>query len=109
MKKKWIALTQKGFTLLEMMVVLFIISLLLLLFIPNVGTHQEQAQSKGNDALHQTLQTQVDLYKFENGGNAPESFKALEKDYLSEEQVEKADVLFILSNGKVSKREADNP
>lgn len=103
MQNKWRKNTQKGFTLLEMLVVLFVISLLLLLFIPNIGTHREEAENKGNEALQQVIQTQVDLYMLENKGKTP-SFEDLKQGYLSVEQAKKAENLFDLTDGKVTEK-----
>lgn len=46
--KKW--LSNKGFTLVEMMVVLLIISVLLLVTIPNIARHTATIDSKGCEA-----------------------------------------------------------
>lgn len=62
MKKK----TTQGFTLVEMAVVLFIISLLILIVIPNVGKQRGRAVSINNSALQTELNSQVELYKDEH-------------------------------------------
>lgn len=43
-------LSQKGFTLVEMMIVLLIISVLLLVTIPNIAKHTATIDTKGCDA-----------------------------------------------------------
>ncbi|APX72386.1 hypothetical protein BTM29_07345 [Companilactobacillus allii] len=60
--KKIINKTKKGFTLIEMVIVLFIISLLLLIMIPNLARQKQDAAIKGEDAFRVTMQTQVDMY-----------------------------------------------
>lgn len=40
-----------GFTLLEMLIVLLIISVLILLFVPNLAKHKETVDKKGNEAI----------------------------------------------------------
>lgn len=102
MRKKWRKNAQKGFTLLEMLVVLFVISLLLLLFIPNIDTHRRKAEDEGNNALHQVLQTQVDLYIME-GNEKPTMFSEL-RDYLSPDQQKQATDNFEIVDGKVIKK-----
>lgn len=57
LKKK----TREAFTLIEMVIVLFIISLLLVLIIPNLGGQKENAVNKTDEAFRTTLQTQVDM------------------------------------------------
>lgn len=53
--------TRKAFTLIEMVIVLFIISILLVLIIPNLGTQKTNAVNKTDEAFISTLQTQVDM------------------------------------------------
>lgn len=98
--KKVKKLTQKGFTLIEVLLVLFIISLLLLLFIPNISSHQKNATEKNQDAFQQVLQTQVELFAIANDGLVPTSFELLD---LNEEQKTEADAHFKIKNGKVEK------
>lgn len=93
---------QKGFTLMEMIVVLFIVSMLMLLVIPGVMSSQEKAQVTGKDALHSVLQSQVDLYKLEVR-STPDSFDSLKtKGYLTDKQTTEAAEKFTLSGDKVS-------
>ncbi len=42
---------EKGFTLIEMLIVLLVISVLLLITIPNVAKHNTNIQSKGCEGL----------------------------------------------------------
>lgn len=75
-----------AFTLIEMVIVLFIISLLLLIIIPNVNQQKKSAESKTNHAFRTTLQTQVDMYE----GQHP-TWEILRKEhYLSDAQAKKA-------------------
>lgn len=80
----------KAFTLLEMAIVLFIISALLLIVIPNIGTHQDTAEGTGNEALQVVINTQADLYEIETG-NRPGSLSDLAAEgYLNAAQLEEA-------------------
>lgn len=56
---------EKGFTLVEMLVVLLIISVLILVTIPNVSKHFASIDKKGCDAYVLMLQGQVEAYKLE--------------------------------------------
>lgn len=58
-------LNQKGFTLVEMMIVLLIISVLLLVTIPNIAKHTATIDSKGCDAYVNMVSAQVEAYKLE--------------------------------------------
>ena len=57
---------ERGFTLVEMLVVLLIISILILITIPNVSKHFASIDKKGCDAYVQMIQGQVQAYKLEN-------------------------------------------
>ena len=54
---------QKGFTLIEMLAVLFIVSVLLILTIPNISRHFQSVDDKGCSAYSQMLQSQVQVYR----------------------------------------------
>ena len=64
MKKK-----RRGFTLIEMAIVLFIISLLILIILPNIGTQRKHANTVNDKALQTQLNTQAELYMDEKNTN----------------------------------------
>lgn len=75
-------LNQKGFTLIEMLIVLFIISVLILIAIPNVTKHFTTVDKKGCDAYAKMVQGQVEAYRIDVG-QYPTSIADLEqKEYL---------------------------
>lgn len=102
MKKKK-QLNQDGFTLIEMVMVLFIISVLMLLIVPNVVKQKDSIDAQGTEALVTVIQTQVELYELD-GGEEAVSLDALQKEgYLSTKQVKQASGKSIsITNGKVS-------
>ncbi|WP_332697909.1 competence type IV pilus major pilin ComGC [Halalkalibacter lacteus] len=57
---------EKGFTLIEMLVVLMIISVLLLIAVPNMMKNNDVAATKGCEATIKLLQSQVYAYNLEN-------------------------------------------
>lgn len=80
----------KAFTLLEMAIVLFIISALLLIIIPNIGRHRESASDTGNEALQTVIDTQADLYELSEN-TRPDSLQTLHNGgYLTDDQLQKA-------------------
>ncbi|AEV95039.1 competence type IV pilus major pilin ComGC [Pediococcus claussenii] len=84
MKKK------KGFTLIEMVVVLFIVSLLILIILPNVSSQRKNAKVVQRDAMTEVVQTQVDLYENEYH-ELPAGLSDLKgKGYLSDKQFDQA-------------------
>lgn len=76
---------RKGFTLLEMLVVLFIISVLLLLFIPNLSRHRQEIEKKEQEGIVRVVETQQELYQLEYGKSA-EISELVEAKYLTEAQ-----------------------
>ncbi|KHF38086.1 competence type IV pilus major pilin ComGC [Halalkalibacter okhensis] len=72
---------EKGFTLVEMLIVLMIISLLLLIAVPNMSNNNEVAASKGCEATVKLIQSQVYAYEIENG-KLPDKLEDLSPDYV---------------------------
>ncbi len=80
-----------GFTLLEMMLVLLVISVLILLFVPNLAERKKEVDEKGKDALEKVVETQSEMYKI-NEGDGVVTYTDLEaKGYLTEKQVDRAE------------------
>ncbi|MBS4209609.1 competence type IV pilus major pilin ComGC [Bacillus sp. FJAT-50079] len=63
---KWLK-KEKGFTLVEMMIVMLVITIILLVALPNVTTHSSAINKKGCAALIQMVQGQAQAYELENG------------------------------------------
>ena len=53
----------KAFTLIEMLVVLLIISVLLLLFVPNLTKQKDSVTDTGNRAVVKVVESQAELYE----------------------------------------------
>lgn len=60
-------MNEKGFTMIEMMIVLLVISILMIITIPNITKNQGMIRSKGCDAYINLVQAQVEAYKMDNG------------------------------------------
>lgn len=71
--------SQSGFTLIEMMVVLMIISILLLITIPNVTKNNSVVKDKGCEALVRLVEAQVQAYEIEKD-IIPESLEVLKSE-----------------------------
>lgn len=92
----------KGFTMVEMLIVLLIITVLLLIAIPNIGTNNQVAQSKGCDATVQLLETQAAAYEVEYGSEPSSLQDLVEADYV--ETITCPDnTPLVYNNGAVSK------
>ncbi|WP_338216618.1 competence type IV pilus major pilin ComGC [Companilactobacillus muriivasis] len=90
---------RKGFTLIEMVIVLFIISLLLLIMIPNLVQQKDHADKKSEEAFRTTLVTQAGLY-LENNPDIESKDVTIEKlkseKYITIKQAERATKLKIV-------------
>jgi competence protein ComGC len=94
-----------AFTLIEAAIVLFIISLLMLLILPNLNAQRKHAVETHANAMVNTVQTQVDLYQNDHADDSDVSFDDLQSgDYLTSAQVSKAKALGIkINHNDVSK------
>lgn len=78
-----------GFTLIEMLVVLFVISVLVLLFVPNLASQRVKIEDQGKVAFEKVIKTQVEL--FEMNETIEVSYDNLVKEhYLTKSQADKA-------------------
>ena len=78
--------SEKGFTLIEMAIVVLIIAGLLLLMITNVGGVTTKVDETTGKGIIQTVETQMILYEVETG-NEVSSPEELPDGYLSSEQI----------------------
>lgn len=77
--------TVKAFTLIEMLVVLVIISVLLLLFVPNLSQQKEAVQDTGGAAIVKVVESQAQLYQMSHDDEASLS-KLVETGAITTEQ-----------------------
>ncbi|WP_440895842.1 competence type IV pilus major pilin ComGC [Amphibacillus sp. Q70] len=78
---------ETGFTLIEMLIVLAIITLLLILIVPNLADQNEEVHNKGEDALVQMAESQVQAYYIDKG-KYPNSVRQLvNENYLSTDEL----------------------
>jgi competence protein ComGC len=61
---------EKGFTLIEMLIVMMIISVLIILIVPNLSGRSKDVNEKGCEALVTVVQAQVEAYQLEKGKKA---------------------------------------
>lgn len=88
MKKIWKKLRQKpvaAFTLVEMLIVLLIISVLMLLFVPNLSKQKDAVREKGNAAVVKVVESQMDLYEVKTG-DKPTVEDLVDVGYITSEQ-----------------------
>ncbi|MBA9025410.1 competence type IV pilus major pilin ComGC [Peribacillus huizhouensis] len=95
-------MNEKGFTLIEMLIVLFVISILLIITIPNILKNQNSIQSKGCDAYVKMAQSQVQAYQIDHN-TLPNSLAELKDEgYLKETYCKKEGDIVMNTDGEVS-------
>ena len=57
---------ERGFTLIEMMIVLLVISVLLIVTVPNIANHHSSINTKGCDAYVRMIEAQVQAFEMDN-------------------------------------------
>jgi len=112
---------RKGFTLIEMVIVLFIISLLLLIMIPNLVEQKNHASLQSDKAFRTTLITQAGLYvenkPKEDGGSQGETTASqkekvtikqlLDGKYITKNQLKKAQDMKIAEDANLLELTSD--
>ncbi|WP_307794923.1 competence type IV pilus major pilin ComGC [Alkalihalobacillus sp. BA299] len=91
-----------AFTLIEMMIVLMIISVLLLIAVPNMTKNTTVANDKGCEATIDLLQAQIGAYTLDEGME-PETIDDLSPNYVNNTSCPDGTKLKIDSDGKVVK------
>lgn len=76
---------ERGFTLIEMLIVMMIISVLIILIVPNLSDRSKDVNEKGCEALVSVVQAQVEAYKLEKG-KLPTSLSDLTPDFITDDQ-----------------------
>ncbi len=89
----------KAFTLVEMLVVLLIISILLLLFVPNLTKQKEAVNDKGKAAVVKVVESQAELYSLDKNEEA--SLSKLQDDgRITKEQAKAYNEYYTKNGGK---------
>lgn len=89
---------ESAFTLIEMMIVLFVITILLLITIPNVTKHQTSISNKGCEGLENMVQAEIQAYQIDHN-KLPASIDDLKNGYLKEDPVCPDGRKIVISNG----------
>lgn len=99
---------EKGFTLIEMLIVLLIISVLILITIPNVTKHFTTIDEKGCEAYVYMVQGQVEAYKIDNKKLPTSIDDLVDGAYLKENErtCPNGDTVVIQEDGSVSRGES---
>lgn len=95
--KKINHLSKRGFTLIEMLIVLLVVSLLMAIIIPNISGQRQRINDQARVNISEVIESQVNTYQLVNG-NASVSLTALyTDDYITERQLDEAQNLLGLT------------
>ncbi|MDW7798703.1 competence type IV pilus major pilin ComGC [Streptococcus canis] len=78
----------KGFTLLEMLLVILVINVLMLLFVPNLSKQKDRVTETGHTAVVKLVENQAELYELSQGSKP--SLSQLKEDGSITDKQEKA-------------------
>lgn len=79
---------EDGFTLIELSIVLVVIALLMLLIVPNVTNVMSNVNGTTDEAVIQTVEAQIELYKANNRvGGYINLDDLVENKYITQEQL----------------------
>jgi len=67
----------EAFTLVEMLIVLLILSVLILIMVPNLIQHKDFAEQKSDEALIHVVESQMTMYELEKGKSGKPSLQDL--------------------------------
>ncbi len=95
---------EKAFTLIEMMIVLLVISVLLIIAVPNISKHNSNIKEKGCEAFIKMVEAQVQSFEMDKK-RLPTGLAELQTEgYLQENQSScpNGDIVSISSTGVVT-------
>ena len=86
-EKKWRQKELRAFTLIEMLIVLAIISILILLFVPNLIKEKSQVQKTGEAAVVKVVESQAQLYELDHDDEKPTLSELLSAGMITQKQI----------------------
>lgn len=101
-KRKILMKNQRGFTLVEMLIVLMIISVLLLVSLPNIAKNNKVVDSKGCEALIKLAEAQVQAYKIEKNSLPTSIDELVSEEYIQQGSCPGGELLILNLDGTVT-------
>lgn len=93
MKKLWLNFKNtKGFTLIEMLIVLIIVALLMAIIIPNVAGQRNRIETQAKINIAEIIETQTNTYKLVEKDD-PSLKDLVTKQYITQKQADEAERL----------------
>lgn len=85
---------KRGFSLVEMLIVLIVVSLLMAIIIPNVAGQRERIDAQAQSNMAEIIENQVETYRLVNGRTAEVTLQILlDEEYITDRQSEQASTL----------------
>ncbi|MBM7693286.1 prepilin-type N-terminal cleavage/methylation domain-containing protein [Peribacillus deserti] len=101
-------MNEKGFTLIEMMIVLLIISVLLIITIPNITKNQTTVRSKGCQAFLKMVDAQIQSYELDNNAPPSDIDVLVTEKYLKQKSCPDGTAVIIGANGEATEAPAED-
>lgn len=98
---KWLK-NERGFTLIEMLIVLFVISILMIIAIPNITKNQSAIKEKGCEAFVHMVQGQVQAFEIDHNKWPTSVTELKDGGYLNQTSCPNGDAINIAVDGKVT-------
>ncbi|HLS23850.1 MAG TPA: competence type IV pilus major pilin ComGC [Pseudogracilibacillus sp.] len=94
---------EEAFTLVEMLIVLLIISILILLIVPNIAKRSSNIHAQGCDAQVELVQSQVVAYELDHKEKPGSLQTLLSKNYIEEKHLKCGDgkTIKMRANGEI--------
>ncbi|MGL4662302.1 MAG: competence type IV pilus major pilin ComGC [Culicoidibacterales bacterium] len=92
-----------AFTLIEMLIVLLIISVLLMLIVPNIIKQQASINKKGCEAYVTVVESQSQIYQLEHSGMKPSIDTLYQEQYIKSKTCPDGSAISIDGSGHVQK------
>lgn len=90
---------EKAFTLIEMLIVLAVITLLLILVVPNLATQNEKIQQNSEETMIKMAENQAQVYYIEHGRKPTSIQQLVDEGYLSTDKLANGQQKLIFVNG----------
>ena len=94
---------EAGFTLIEMLIVLAVISLLLILVVPNLTDQNENLNKKSEEVLIQMAENQTQAYYIDNGRYPTSIAQLVEEGYLASAELANGSKVIIYDDNNPQK------
>lgn len=95
-----------AFTLIEMLVVLLIISILILLFVPNLSKQKDAVKNTGRSAIVKVVESQAELYHIDHQDSNPTLKNLVSNGNITQKQADSYNEYYAEHSGE--KREISN-